>query len=291
MCNQKGGVGKTTTAITLASLLAMRGNRTLLVDLDPQGNSTSGIGIDKRTLERSVYHAIMEPSTTLGACQSTQIENLFLLPSNIELTGAEVELVNEIAREAKLGRALSTIAERFEFAIIDCPPSLGLLTINALASAHSVIIPIQCEFYAMEGLGQLISTLERIRINLNEELCIEGILMTMADNRTNLADQVIKEVRSHFGEKVYNTVIPRSIKLGEAPGFGKPIVLYDKHCVGCKKYEELVEEFSINNVTHVKTIGKEDRDGEECSGQRPVIVDPGERGVEGEGSDYCSRED
>lgn len=247
ICNQKGGVGKTTTAITLASFLALSGKKTLLVDLDPQGNSTSGLGIDKRSLEFSVYHALMDATKAQETVISTQLQNLFLLPSNIHLTGAEVELVNEIGRESKLKKALNPLQGSYEFAIIDCPPSLGLLTLNALTASNSVIVPIQCEFYAMEGLGQLIKTIDLVRDNLNQNLELEGILMTMADHRTNLTDQVIKEVRTHFGDKVYKTIIPRSIKMSEAPGFGKPIMLYDKNCVGCKKYEEFTQEFLVNS--------------------------------------------
>lgn len=258
ICNQKGGVGKTTTAITLASFLALGGKKTLLVDLDPQGNSTSGMGIDKRALQISVYHGLMDAIQTHSAIIPTQIQGLSLLPSNIHLTGAEVELVSEMGREAKLKKALASVEEHYDYAVIDCPPSLGLLTINALTASNSVIIPMQCEFYAMEGLGQLMKTVELVRDNLNTSLKIEGILMTMADNRTNLTEQVIKEVRSHLGEKVYNTIIPRSIKMGEAPGFGKPIMLYDKNCSASRKYEEFTQEFLRNNANllEMKRIGE-----------------------------------
>ena len=254
ICNQKGGVGKTTTAITLSAFLALSGKRTLLVDLDPQGNSTSGLGVDKRSLKQSVYHLLMEPNTARDVLVQTGVENLSLLPSNIELTGSEVELVSEIGREQRLKKALLNLGEDFDFIVIDCPPSLGLLTINALTAAHSVIVPIQCEFYAMEGLGQLTKTIQLVKNNLNENLSIEGILMTMADHRTNLTDQVIKEIRSHFAEKVYKAVIPRSVKMGEAPGFGKPIMFYDKNCVACKKYEEFANEFLEINVTQVARV-------------------------------------
>ena len=252
ICNQKGGVGKTTTAITLASFLALGNRKTLLVDLDPQGNSTSGLGIDKRSLEKSVYHTLMDGAQLSEVIRSTQIDKLSLLPSNIELTGAEVELVSEIGRETKLKKAIAQVQDQYEFTIIDCPPSLGLLTINALTCAQSVIIPIQCEFYAMEGLSQLMKTVNLVKDNLNENLYVEGILMTMADNRTNLTDQVIKEVTTHFGGMTYKTVIPRSIKMGEAPGFGMPIMLYDKNCIGSKKYEEFVNEFLEKSVTNCK---------------------------------------
>ena len=243
ICNQKGGVGKTTTAITLASYLALDGIRTLLVDLDPQGNTTSGVGIEKQKLERSIYHAISDPNQIPVCIKETTIPNLSILPSNIELTGAEIELVNEMGRELKVKKALNVVQSDFEFCIIDCPPSLGLLTINALTAADSIIIPIQCEFYALEGLGQLIKTIELVRDNLNLSLQIEGILMTMGDNRTNLTDQVVNEVKSHFSHKIYNTIIPRSIKVAEAPSFGKPIMLYDKNCIACKKYDEFHKEF------------------------------------------------
>ncbi len=246
ICNQKGGVGKTTTAITLAAFLALNGKKTLLVDLDPQGNTTSGLGIDKSALERSVYDALVDAGQIQSSIISTQVNGLSLLPSNIHLTGAEVELVNEIGRESKLKKALHALQNAYDFVIIDCPPSLGLLTLNALTGSNSVLIPIQCEFYAMEGLSQLVKTIELVRDNLNPKLEIEGILMTMADNRTNLTDQVVKEIRSHFPDKVYKTIIPRSIKMGEAPGFGKPIMLYDKNCVGCKKYEEFTQEFLVH---------------------------------------------
>ncbi len=242
ICNQKGGVGKTSTAITLSSFLALNGVRTLLVDLDPQGNTTSGLGLDKRSIEASIYHLVVENAPSEKVLKQTEVDKLFILPSNIELTGAEIELVNEMGRELRLKKVLSELNDQFDYAIIDCPPSLGLLTINALSAADSVLIPIQCEFYALEGLGQLMRTVDLVRQNLNEKLEIEGILMTMADNRTNLADQVIKEVRKHFADKVYETVIPRSIKMGEAPGFGKPIMLYDKNCSACKAYEKVTKE-------------------------------------------------
>ncbi len=247
ICNQKGGVGKTTTAITLASFLALSGKKTLLIDLDPQGNATSGLGIDKRALELSTYNVLMDPSKIQQAIHSTQIDNLSLVPSNINLTGAEIELVNEIGRETKLKKAMAQIQNDYDFGIIDCPPSLALLTINALTASQSVIVPMQCEFYAMEGLGQLMKTVDLVRDNLNEQLKIEGILMTMADHRANLTEQVIREVRTHLGDKVYTTIIPRSIKMGEAPGFGKPIMLYDRNCAACKKYEEFTREFLKNN--------------------------------------------
>jgi len=243
ICNQKGGVGKTTTAVTLAAFLGMNGKKTLLIDMDPQGNTTSGIGVDKKSVKLSIYNALMDHSKARETVLPTQIENLFLLPSTLNLTGAEVELVSEMGREVKLGRVLEEFKDEYEFILIDCPPSLGLLTINALTASDSILIPIQCEYYALEGLGQLLKTIDLVRENLNEKLDIEGILMTMSDKRTKLTEQVIREVRSHFGDKVYNSVIPRSIKVGEAPSFGKPIMLYDRNCSACQKYEEFVNEF------------------------------------------------
>lgn len=252
VCNQKGGVGKTSTAVSLSSGLAMEGKKCLLVDLDPQGNATSGIGLDKSKIERSIYHALIDSSSLTDLILETCIPNLFIIPSSADLSGAEVELVTEMGREGRLKKALSQMDPSFDFVIIDCPPSFGLLTINALTGSHSVLIPIQCEYYALEGLGQLIKTINLVKDNLNSGLEIEGVLMTMADFRTNLTNEVIKEVKKHFGEKVYKTVIPRNIRLSEAPGFGKPIFLYDKESEGAKKYGELTKEFIIFNSIKTK---------------------------------------
>ena len=249
ICNQKGGVGKTSTAVSLSSCLALEGKKTLLVDLDPQGNATSGIGLDKSKIERSVYHVLLGESAVAELVTQTCIENLFIIPANHHLSGAEVELVSELGREGRLKKALSQLDPSFQFVIIDCPPSFGLLTINALTGSNSVMIPIQCEYYALEGLSQLMKTINLIKDNLNASLEIEGILMTMADFRTNLTQEVINEVKKHFGNKVYNSVIPRNIRLSEAPGFGKPIFLYDKDSEGAKKYKELTKEFLLFNVT------------------------------------------
>lgn len=249
ICNQKGGVGKTSTAISLASCLALEGRKCLLVDIDPQGNATSGVGIDKSQVERSIYHVLLDEAKLSEIIQPTCVENLFLVPSNDHLSGSEIELVGELGREGKLKKSLSQLEDTFEFVFIDCPPSLGLLTINALTGAHSVIIPIQCEYYALEGLGQLVKTINLIKENLNQTLEIEGVLLTMADFRTNLTEEVIKEVKKHFGSKVYKTVIPRNIRLSEAPGFGKPIFLYDNESEAAKKYREMVKEFLIFNTT------------------------------------------
>lgn len=250
ICNQKGGVGKTSTSITLASFLGLAGKRTILLDLDPQGNATSGLGIDKNTIQKSAYDILLHNKSVEEVLIPTQIENLLLVPSNINLTGAEIELVNEMGRENRLKRAFAPIQDKFDYCIIDCAPSLGILTINALTAAQSVLIPIQCEYYALEGLGQLVKTIDLVRDNLNPSLHIEGILMTMADGRTKLTEQVIQEVRKHFGDKVYQSVIPRSVKMSEAPGFGKPIMKYDKDSVASKKYEEFTKEFlgEVHNI-------------------------------------------
>ncbi len=243
ICNQKGGVGKTSTAVSLSSGLALEGKRCLLVDLDPQGNATSGVGIDKNKVEKSIYDTLLEEAKITDVLIPTQIENLFVVPSNSNLAGAEVELVSEFGREGRLKKALSQLPENYDYIIIDCPPSFGLLTINALTAAHSVIIPIQCEYYALEGLSQLLKTVQLIKDNLNASLEIEGVLMTMADFRTNLTQDVINEVKKHFGDKVFKTIISRNIRLSEAPGYGKPIFLYDKDSDGAKKYKEFVLEF------------------------------------------------
>ncbi|MFA5146503.1 MAG: AAA family ATPase [Candidatus Omnitrophota bacterium] len=243
ICNQKGGVGKTTTAINLATCLALSGIKILLIDIDPQGNATSGLGIDKHTIKTSVYDLLVDESDPKSVILKTGIDNLSIIPSNLNLTGAEVELVGIMGREYRLKKALAAISQDYDFILIDCPPSLGLLTINALSSAYSVLIPIQCEYYALEGLSQLSNTINLVRENLNPSLLIEGVLLTMADFRTKLTNEVINEVRNFFKEKVYNTVIPRNIRLTEAPGFGKPIALYDKNSIGAQKYQDFTNEF------------------------------------------------
>ncbi|MBP7055260.1 MAG: ParA family protein [Candidatus Omnitrophica bacterium] len=243
ICNQKGGVGKTTTAINLSTALAISGKRVLLIDIDPQGNATSGLGIDKHSIKSSVYDLLVEESDPSYIIIKTPIENLSLIPSNLNLTGAEIELVGTMGREYRLKKAISHISSNFDFIIMDCPPSLGLLTINALSAAYTVLIPIQCEYYALEGLSQLSGTIDLVKENLNPGLSIEGVLLTMADFRTKLTNEVIDEVRKFFKDKVYNTVIPRNIRLTEAPGFGKPVALYDKHSIGALKYQEFTDEF------------------------------------------------
>jgi chromosome partitioning protein len=262
ICNQKGGTGKTTTSINLSSMLALAGQKVLLVDLDPQGNSTSGLGIDKQKIEKSLYHVIIEDLDVASVLTKTQVERLTIVPSNIHLSGAEIELVAVMNRENKLNKAIQPLKERFDFIIIDCPPSLGLLTINALTAADSVIVPVQCEYYALEGLSQLINTIELVRDNLNNKLVIEGVVLTMADYRTNLTKEVIQEARNFFKEKIYKTVIPRNIRLSEAPSFGKPIFLYDKDSIGSNKYWELCcellgkakEEFVMPQVVATKPL-------------------------------------
>jgi chromosome partitioning protein len=242
LCNQKGGVGKTTTAINLAAYLALSGKKVLLIDIDPQGNATSGLGIDKHSIKQSTYDILIEGADPKTVLIKTQIENLSLFPSNLNLTGAEVELVGVMGREHKLKKAITGLLSEFDFILIDCPPSLGLLTINALSAANSVIIPIQCEYYALEGLSQLINTINLIKENINQSLTVEGVLLTMADYRTNLTNEVIKEVKKFFSNQVYNTVIPRNIRLAEAPGFGKPIALYDKNSIAAMRYEDFSNE-------------------------------------------------
>ncbi|MFH1354921.1 MAG: AAA family ATPase [Candidatus Omnitrophota bacterium] len=248
ICNQKGGTGKTTSAINISTYLALAGKKVLLIDLDPQANTTSGIGINKHNVTKSTYHVLLEEAELKDILHPTAISNLMLAPSNLDLTGAEVELVGALGREHRLKRALDKEKDNFDYMIIDSPPSLGLLTINALDAANSVLIPVQCEYYALEGLTQLDNTIRLVRENLNSNLEIEGVILTMADFRTNLTKEVIQEARNHFKGKVFNSVIPRNIRLTEAPSFGKPIALYDKDSVGAQKYEELTKELLENSA-------------------------------------------
>lgn len=242
IANQKGGVGKTTTAINLSAYLAQQGQETLLIDMDPQGNTTAGVGVDKHDLKATIYNVLMEDVTVEEAIVSSEIDWLDVIPSNIHLIGAEIELVNVLARELRLKRALDKLTSIYKYVIIDCPPSLGLLTINSLTAAHSVIIPMQCEYYAMEGLGQLLNTIELVRKSLNPGLRVEGILLTMFDSRINLSTQVVEEVRKYLKGKVYKTVIPRTVRLSEAPSHGKPIALYDPRSRGARAYFEIAQE-------------------------------------------------
>ncbi len=242
IANQKGGVGKTTTAINLASCLAVAEKRTLLIDIDPQGNTTSGMGIDKTKIEKSTYDILLGDVSIDSCTLDSQIEYLRILPSNIDLVAAELELVGIPEREQKLKQALSRVKQSYDFIIVDCPPSLGLLTINTLTAADSVIIPIQCEFYALEGLSQLLNTINLVQRRLNPALRIHGVLLTMYDGRLNLSRQVADEARKFFPEKVFETVINRNVRLSEAPSFGKPILLYDILCTGASNYMNLAKE-------------------------------------------------
>lgn len=242
--NQKGGVGKTTTNINLCAYLAMEGYRVLTIDIDPQGNTTSGLGLDKNNLDSSIYDVLISDTTMKESIvRSDLVQNLYISPSTMELAGAEVELINKSDRENIIKNKLKEIEDDYDYVFIDCPPSLGILTINALSCADSVLIPIQCEFYALEGVSQLVNTIQLVKKSLNKDLYIEGVVMTMFDYRTNLSNEVLKEVQKYFKDKVYRTTISRNVRLAEAPSFGLPIMLYDEKCKGAEAYVKLTKEF------------------------------------------------
>ena len=250
VANQKGGVGKTTTTVNLSTLLAKKGKKVLLIDTDPQGNATSGLGVDK-DVELSVYDILVGDTTFEETVQETAIKNLKVCPSNISLAGAEVELVSKMSREQRLKAKLDLVKDQYDYILIDCPPSLGLITLNAFTASDSVLIPVQCEYFALEGLGQLLNTVNLVKKHLNKNLEIEGALLTMYDARTNLSNQVVKEVKKYFEEKVYKTVIPRNVRLSEAPSYGMPISLYDPRSKGAKAYEKFAKELLKNNANNI----------------------------------------
>ena len=242
VANQKGGVGKTTTTVNLSTILAKKGKKVLLIDADPQGNATSGLGIDKE-VENSTYDILVNETGMKETIQKTVIKNLKLCPSNMSLAGAEVELVSMMSREQRLKEKLEEVKDSFDYIFIDCPPSLGLITLNAFTASDSVLIPVQCEYFALEGLGQLLNTVNLVKKHLNKSIMIEGALLTMYDIRTNLSNQVVKEVKKYFNDKVYKTVIPRNVRLSEAPSYGMPITEYDPRSKGAKSYQKFAKEF------------------------------------------------
>lgn len=271
IANQKGGVGKTTTAVNLSASLATAERKTILIDCDPQANATSGLGINQKEIKRSLYQVLIGKENLAEIICPTELEYLQLVPSAQELIGAEIELVSAISRETKLKEALRSLSNKFEFIILDCPPSLGLLTINALTAADSVLIPVQCEYYAMEGLSQLLKTVKLVALSLNSALAIEGFLLTMFDSRNNLCHQVADEVRDHFQEKVFKTTIHRNVRLSESPSYGKPIILYDISSKGANNYLDLASEIIANAGKSTKGETIEQAQG---LGKRIVSADP-----------------
>ncbi len=247
IANQKGGVGKTTTSINLSASLAAAEYSVLLIDIDPQANTSGGVGVDTKAMDKTVYEVLVNGLEIKNAVVDTEMPNLKLLPSHINLVGAEIEMVSTENRESVLKYAINKVKDLYDFIIIDCPPSLGLLTLNALTAADSVLIPVQCEYYALEGLGQLLNTISIVRYRLNPDLDIEGVLLTMFDSRLRLSNQVVEEVRKHFGDKAFTTLINRNVRISEAPSFGKPVILYDALSVGAKNYLELAQELITRN--------------------------------------------
>ncbi len=242
IANQKGGVGKTTTSVNLSACLAYLGKKVLLIDIDPQGNASSGVGVNKGDVNQCIYDVLIDDVSIKDTILETKVENLHIVPATISLAGAEIELVSTISREVRLKKAIQEVEKLYDYVIIDCPPSLGLLTINSLTAADSIIIPVQCEFYALEGLSQLLSTIRLVQKHLNKNLQIDGVLLTMFDARTNLGIQVIEEVKKYFQDKVYKTIIPRNVRLSEAPSHGEPIIIYDPKSRGAEVYLELAKE-------------------------------------------------
>ncbi len=257
VANQKGGVGKTTTAVNISTILAKRGKKVMLIDADPQGNASSGLGLEKE-VENSLYDVLINDTEINKTLQNTGIKNLKVCPSNMSLAGAEVELVSQMSREQRLKEKIDEIRDEYDYILIDCPPSLGLITLNAFTASNSVLIPVQCEYYALEGLGQLLNTINLVKKHLNKQLEIEGAVLTMYDMRTNLSNQVVREVKRYFGDKVYKTVIPRNIKLSEAPSYGLPITLYDEKSKGARAYEKLAREIIKNDEARKAEQDKEE---------------------------------